>query len=56
MSRAIEARNMSRLFLGVSIAGVAVLIFAVTLQILLAAAQERRASAVASPAHVKRHD
>jgi hypothetical protein len=56
MLRAIEARNMRRLLLGVSIAGVAVLIFAVTLQTLLEVAQERRASAAASVAHVKRHE
>jgi hypothetical protein len=56
ISRAIESQNMRKLFLGVSIAGVAVLIFAMTLQTLLAAAQERRVSAAASIVHVKPHD
>ena len=52
----LKFQNIRGLFLGVGIAGVAVPIFAVTRQTLLAAAQERRAGAAASLARVKRHD
>jgi hypothetical protein len=54
MSQVIDARNRPKLFLGGAIIGIAVLIFAVTLQSLLAEAQERRISAAANLAHVKR--
>lgn len=54
MSQAIEARNRRKLLLGVAIVGIAVVIFAVTLQCLLAEAQDRRASAAAGLAHIKR--
>ena len=53
MSPAIEARNRRKLLLGVTIVGMAVVIFAATLQCLLAEAQERWASAAAGLAHVK---
>jgi ABC-type Fe3+-siderophore transport system permease subunit len=53
MSR-VQARNRRRLLLASAVVGVAVVMFAVTLQSLLAEAQERRASAAAELAHIKR--
>ncbi|SIT43740.1 exported hypothetical protein [Paraburkholderia ribeironis] len=54
-SHVIDARNRRNLVLGVIIAGLAVLIFAVTLQALLTQAQERRASTALRLAQAKGH-